>query len=139
MDGKFDAFQIVFFRAVVGLFMVVPVVFRFGMGTLRTTKMPLHILRTLCGLLAMAALYYAVAVKPLAEVISLTFLIPIFVTIASSVVLREVVGLHRWMATAIGFTFETKILFFSIIHAEAKKVVPESMVVGWFQTRFIIK
>ena len=49
-------------------------------------------------------LYYAVAVKPLAEVISLTFLIPIFVTIASSVVLREVVGLHRWMATAIGFT-----------------------------------
>lgn len=104
MDGKFDAFQIVFFRAVVGLFMIVPMLFRFGMGTLRTTKMPLHILRTLCGLLAMAALYYAVAVKPLAEVISLTFLIPIFVTIASSVVLREVVGLHRWMATAIGFT-----------------------------------
>jgi drug/metabolite transporter (DMT)-like permease len=104
MDGKFDAFQIVFFRAVVGLFMIVPMVFRFGMGTIRTTNMPLHIVRTLFGLLAMAALYYAVAVKPLAQVISLTFLIPIFVTIASSIVLREVVGLHRWMATAIGFT-----------------------------------
>ena len=103
MDGKFDAFQIVFFRAVVGLFMIVPLVFRFGIGTLRTTKMPLHIIRTLFGLLAMATLYYAVAVKPLAEVISLTFLIPIFVTIASSIVLREVVGLHRWVATIIGF------------------------------------
>ena len=38
MDGKFDAFQIVFFRAVVGLFMIVPLVFRFGIGTIRTTK-----------------------------------------------------------------------------------------------------
>ena len=103
MDGKFDAFQIVFFRAIVGLFLIVPLISRSGIRTLRTTKMPLHFIRTLFGLFAMAALYYAVAVKPLAEVIALTFLIPIFVTIASSLVLHEVVGLHRWLATTVGF------------------------------------
>ena len=103
MDGKFDAFQIVFFRAIVGLFLIVPLVSRSGMRALRTTKMPLHLVRTLFGLLAMAALYYAVAIKPLAEVIALTFLIPIFVTIASSLILREAVGVHRWVATIFGF------------------------------------
>ena len=103
MDGKFDAFQIVFFRAIVGLFLIVPIVSRSGMRALRTTKMPLHLVRTLFGLLAMAALYYAVAIKPLAEVIALTFLIPIFVTVASSLILREAVGVHRWVATIFGF------------------------------------
>ena len=103
MDGKFDAFQIVFFRAIVGLFLIVPIVSRSGMRALRTTKMPLHLVRTLFGLLAMAALYYAVAIKPLAEVIALTFLIPIFVTITSSLILREAVGVHRWVATIFGF------------------------------------
>ncbi|MBT3991474.1 MAG: DMT family transporter [Rhodospirillaceae bacterium] len=103
MAGKFDAFEIVFFRAVLGLLMVIPMVSRSGVGALKTTKLPLHFVRTLFGLLAMATMYYAVAVKPVAEVIALTFLIPLFVTIAAGVVLREVVGLHRWAATLIGF------------------------------------
>ena len=103
MAGKFDAFEIVFFRAVLGLFMVIPLVTRSGISVLKTTKMPLHFVRTVFGLLAMACMYYAVAVKPVAEVIALTFLIPLFVTIAAGLVLREVVGIHRWTATVIGF------------------------------------
>jgi len=101
--GKFDAFEIVFFRAILGLFMVIPLVSRSGFSTLRTKNIPLHLLRTLFGLFAMACMYYAVAVKPVAEVIALTFLIPLFVTIAAGLVLREVVGVHRWVATLIGF------------------------------------
>lgn len=103
MAGKFDAFEIIFFRAVVGLFLIIPLVSRSGFGALKTTKMPLHVIRALFALFAMAAMYYAVAVKPVAEVIALTFLIPLFVTIAAGVVLREKVGLHRWSATLIGF------------------------------------
>jgi drug/metabolite transporter (DMT)-like permease len=103
MAGKFDAFEIVFFRAVLGLLMVIPLVSRSGIAVLKTTKKPLHFVRTVFGLLAMACMYYAVAVKPVAEVIALTFLIPLFVTIAAGLVLREVVGIHRWTATVIGF------------------------------------
>jgi drug/metabolite transporter (DMT)-like permease len=103
MDGKFDAFQIVFFRAIVGLLLIVPLVLRSGLKPLLTNKLPLHCVRTFFGLFAMAALYYAVAAKPLAEIIALTFLIPIFVTISSGVVLRETVGIHRWLATIFGF------------------------------------
>ena len=103
MAGKFDAFEIVFFRAVLGLFMVIPLVTRSGFGALKTTKLLLHFVRTVFGLLAMACMYYAVAVKPVAEVIALTFLIPLFVTIAAGLVLREAVGVHRWTATLVGF------------------------------------
>ncbi len=103
MQGKFDAFEIVFVRAIVGLFMIIPLVSRSGVKTLGTTNLPLHIIRTLFGLFAMATLYYAIAVKPIAEVIALTFLIPLFTTIAAGLVLRETVGLHRWAATLVGF------------------------------------
>jgi drug/metabolite transporter (DMT)-like permease len=103
MEGKFDAFEIVFFRAVIGLFMVIPLVSRSGFKALKTDKMPLHIVRTLFALFAMATLYYALADIPVAQAIALTFLIPLFTTIAAGLVLRESVGIHRWSATLVGF------------------------------------
>lgn len=103
MDGRFDAFEIVFFRAIVGLFMVIPLVSRSGFGALKTDRMPLHIVRTLFALFAMATLYYALADIPIAQAVALTFLIPLFTTIAAGLVLRESVGVHRWTATLVGF------------------------------------
>lgn len=103
MEGKFDAFEIVFFRALIGLFMVIPLVSRSGVRALKTTKLPLHIVRTLFALFAMATLYYALAVIPVAQAIALTFLIPLFTTMAAGLVLRESVGIHRWSATLVGF------------------------------------
>lgn len=103
MGGKFDAFEIVFVRAIVGLFLVVPLVSKFGIGALKTDRMPLHIVRTLFALFAMATLYYALADLAVAYAIALTFLIPLFTTVAAATVLREKVGAHRWVATAVGF------------------------------------
>lgn len=103
MDGKFDAFQIVFFRALVGILLVIPLVSRSGIATLKTTRLPMHVVRTLFALFAMATLYYALEDIPVAQAIALTFLIPLFTTIAAGLVLRESVGIHRWSATLIGF------------------------------------
>ncbi len=103
MEGKFDAFEIVFFRALLGLFMVIPLVSRAGFGALKTSNISLHIVRTLFGVFAMACLYYAVAVTPVAEAIAMTFLIPLFVTVSAGLVLRETVGIHRRAATLVGF------------------------------------
>ncbi len=103
LDGKFDAFEVVFVRALVGLFLIVPLVSREGFQRLRTTRMPMHITRALFGTTAMAAMYYALAAAPVADVIALTFLIPIFTTIGAGLILHEAVGIHRWAATLIGF------------------------------------
>lgn len=103
LGGKFDAFEVVFVRALVGLFMIIPLVSREGIQRLKTTRMPMHIVRALFGTTAMAAMYYALAAAPVAQVIALTFLIPIFTTIGAGLVLREAVGVHRWFATLAGF------------------------------------
>ena len=103
MDGKFDAFQIVLVRALVGILLVVPLVSKFGIGALKTTRLPMHVVRTMFALFAMATLYYALADIPVAQAIALTFLIPLFTTIAAALVLRESVGVHRWGATLVGF------------------------------------
>jgi len=98
-----DAIEIVFVRALVGLFMVIPIVLRSGFVALKTEQLPLHALRTLFAFAAMVTLYYALAVTPLADSISLTFLIPLFTTFAAAFVLKERVDLPRWAATAVGF------------------------------------
>ena len=103
MFGRFDAFEIVFFRALIGVFLIIPLVFKSGFGVLLTDQMPTHVLRTLFALFAMATLYYALADIPIAEVIALTFLIPLFTTIAAGTILRERIGRHRWVATSVGF------------------------------------
>ena len=103
MDGKFDAFEIVFFRALIGVFIVIPLVTKSGLKALRTERMPMHIVRTLFALFAMATLYYSLAELAVAQAIALTFLIPLFTTIAAGTVLGERVGIHRWSATLVGF------------------------------------
>ena len=103
MDGKFDAFEIVFFRALIGVFIVIPLVTKSGFTALRTDRLPMHVVRTLFALFAMATLYYALAFIPVAQAVALTFLIPLFTTIAAGTVLREKVGVHRWGATLVGF------------------------------------
>ena len=103
MEGRFDAFEIVFFRALIGVFMVIPLIARSGFQAVRTERMPMHLVRTLFALFAMATLYYALVEIPVAEAISLTFLIPLFTTIAAATVLRERVGAERWIATLVGF------------------------------------
>ena len=62
----------------------------------------MHVVRTLFALFAMATLYYALAFIPVAQAVALTFLIPLFTTIAAGTVLREKVGIHRWGATLVG-------------------------------------
>ena len=103
MDGKFDAFEIVFFRALIGVFIVIPLVTKSGLKALRTERMPMHIVRTMFALFAMATLYYSLAELAVAQAIALTFLIPLFTTIAAGTLLGERVGIHRWSATLVGF------------------------------------
>ena len=103
LDGKFDAFEVVFVRALIGLIIIIPLVSREGLQKLKTTHMPMHFTRAMFGTSAMAALYYALAATPVAEVIALTFLIPIFTTIGAGLILHETIGRHRGAATLVGF------------------------------------
>ena len=103
LSAKFHTVEIVFFRSVFGLVLIVPVVLRSGLTRLKTRRLPMHCVRTLFAFAAMLTFYFGLATVNVADAMALTFVIPIFTTIAAAVVLRERVDGSRWAAVAVGF------------------------------------
>lgn len=74
-----------------------------GLASLRTKRMPAHLLRAAIGLTAMALTFSAILLLPLAEATTIGFSMPIFATILGALILREPTGWRRWAAVAAGF------------------------------------
>ena len=96
--------QVLFFRGFCG---IIPILFliprdRF-LDFYKTTRPFLHFKRCLSGLIALVAIFIALRNLPLATVVSITFAAPIFTTIFSIFLLKEKVGLYRWLAVLVGF------------------------------------
>lgn len=69
-----------------------------------TTRRPgLHAVRLSLGSLAMLGGFHALANLPLATALSISFSRALFLTVLAVLVLREIVGPHRWGAVAVGF------------------------------------
>ena len=96
--------QVLFFRGFCG---IIPILFliprdRF-LNFYKTTRPLLHFKRCLSGLIALVAIFISLRNLPLATVVSITFAAPIFTTIFSIFLLKEKVGLYRWLAVLVGF------------------------------------
>jgi drug/metabolite transporter (DMT)-like permease len=74
-----------------------------GFASLRTQRLPAHLLRCVLGMLAMALTFGALLLLPLAEATAIGFSMPIFATVLGALVLREPTGWRRWAAVAVGF------------------------------------
>ena len=100
----FPVGQVLFSRFFFGL---IPILMLVPLGEFKTfykTSRPkLHAFRAITGTLAIIALFIALREIPLADVVSLTFGGPIFVTLGSIFFLSEKVGIKRWLAVLIGF------------------------------------
>ncbi len=103
-SDRYSVLQIVFIRGLVAILL-------FGLlfGLLReripqiSRRPGLMLLRGLLGFCSYTFYYLAVAAMPLAEVVAITFTMPLFVTAMSALILRERVGLRRWSAVVVGF------------------------------------
>ncbi len=94
---------VVFFRNLVALSILLPLMLHQGLGKLRTKVPHLHLLRGLSGLSAMYCFYYAIAHIPLAEAMLLKLSSPLFIPLVALLWLGEAVpGRVRW-AILIGF------------------------------------
>lgn len=95
--------QILFFRQIVMLFLVVPTVSRYFPHSLKTERLGLHLVR-LCGALAALSLgFTALANLPLATATTLSFAKVFFVTLIAIPMVGEKVGWHRFSGILIGF------------------------------------
>jgi drug/metabolite transporter (DMT)-like permease len=96
--------QVLFFRFFIGFIPIFFIIPRDKILTFYKTSRPgLHAFRAISGALAIIALFFGLRELPLADVISLTFGGPIFVTVASIFFLSEKVGIKRWFAVFLGF------------------------------------
>lgn len=107
LADRLPAGDIAFYRAFFGLVLLLPLVFGGGWAraqrTLATKRLPLFALRALFTYLAIVSYFYALTKIPMAEAISLSTTLPIFMTAMAALVLGEAVGVRRWSAVAIGF------------------------------------
>ena len=101
---QFPVGDVLFARFFYGLIPILMLVPKNEIKTFyKTTRPKLHAFRAVSGTLAIIALFIALREIPLADVVSLTFGGPIFVTLGSIFFLSEKVGIRRWSAVLIGF------------------------------------
>ena len=95
--------EIMLFRAIVALSITMVIVkLEGGLRILRTRRLGLHLLRGM--LLAVANMFFflGLATMPIADVVALFFVAPLFISAMSQPFLGERVGLARWLAIVVG-------------------------------------
>ena len=96
--------QVLFLRFFIGFIPIFFIIPRKKLLSFYKTSRPgLHAFRAFTGAAAIIALFIGLRELPLADVVSLTFGGPIFVTVASIFFLSEKVGIKRWSAVFLGF------------------------------------
>lgn len=95
--------QIVFFRNIAGLVMLLPILIKTGLYELKTTRFHWHLMRALVGLSAMYCYFFVLARMPLAEAFLVKLTSPFFMPIIAYVWLKESIGPNTRWAIIIGF------------------------------------
>jgi drug/metabolite transporter (DMT)-like permease len=95
--------QVLFFRALVGLFVILAVGRAVFPEIRRMQKVPLHLARNVVHFTAQYFWTIGIVLLPLASVFALEFTMPIWVTLFAWLLLREKVSRQRLLATVGGF------------------------------------
>jgi drug/metabolite transporter (DMT)-like permease len=74
-----------------------------GLAVFRTRRLPHHVMRSLSQGFSQTFLLIAFSLMPLAGAIAINFSSPLFATLISALLLKETVGLARWLALIVGF------------------------------------
>lgn len=96
-------FEVVFFRNLFGLGILLPVLLKAGIEPLRTKQIGLHSIRGLLQSASMCLFFYGLSLTTLAKVAALNFTAPLFASVAAVLLLREPLGFNRASALVVGF------------------------------------
>jgi drug/metabolite transporter (DMT)-like permease len=74
-----------------------------GLAVFRTRRLGHHVMRSVSQGFSQTFLLIAFSLMPLAGAIAINFSSPLFATLISALLLKETVGLARWLALIVGF------------------------------------
>lgn len=94
---------IVFFQNFISLLLFLPWVLREGVSGVKTTRVSLHIVRALAGLLSQALMFVAVKKMPLMDAVLLSNSAPLFIPLMSWAWMKEKITGAVWISLIVGF------------------------------------
>ena len=103
LSADYSSFEILFFRNLVAVCILLPLSIRRGFSSLKTQRLPLHCLRAFLSYVGVLLLFYGVANIPLPDVTALSFTQPLFVVLLAALILKESVNGACWAAVIAGF------------------------------------
>jgi len=103
LTDDFHPFQVMWMR-MLGLFIgVCFIIAQRGTRVLHTPKPHLQIIRGIVAACSGTLFVFAINHVPLADAVAVTFVAPFIVTIFGALILKEPVGIRRWLAVLVGF------------------------------------
>lgn len=103
LTAELNPFQIVWFRQLGLLVGVLVLLAMRGPQLLRSPRPELQIARGMAAVVSASCFIFAIGFVPLADATAVSFVAPFILTMLGALVLREPVGLRRWLAVLIGF------------------------------------
>lgn len=105
ISRELDTFQLMFFRSIIGLVIVVGIgaALPGGLRRFRTDCLRLHVIRNLFHFVGQFGWFYAITLISLAEVFALEFTTPIWVAFLAPLIVKERMTVGRWLAVVVGF------------------------------------
>ncbi|MCM2400026.1 DMT family transporter [Rhizobium sp. S153] len=103
MTLGFPAVSAAFWQYAFALVFSLPLLFRLGLGSLKTRYPGRHLVRVILAALGVQAWVIGLATVPIWQAIALVMTSPFFIIVGARVFLGETVGRNRWLATLAGF------------------------------------
>jgi S-adenosylmethionine uptake transporter len=101
--ATFPAIQLVFLRAVIGLILIAPLIWRYRSDVFNSRQLKGHIGRVLCSTLALSCNYAATTALPLTLVTVIGFTRPFVILGLAAVILGERTLRRHWVSSVICF------------------------------------
>jgi drug/metabolite transporter (DMT)-like permease len=103
LTPHYSALQVSTLRGLVSIpFLLVPLLLRGRLRTLKVRRWKLHLVRGVLAILMMTGFTYAIGATSLSNVYTLYMVAPLLVTALSVLVLKETVTLGGWIAVTVG-------------------------------------
>jgi len=104
LDGYYSAIVVMWAQMLFASILYAPLVsIKYGFQSLWPTNPFLQILRASSVVTGIGMFYWSITIVPLAEATAITFVAPLVTTAISPILLREKVGIRRWVSVFIGF------------------------------------
>ncbi|MFN5608480.1 MAG: DMT family transporter [Holosporales bacterium] len=103
LAARVHPLQMVFVRSALQFVFILPFIAFYFPAVVSTRRLSAHAWRGINGAISMSLWFYGIAHLPLANVVTLSSIAPIFTTILAAWWLGEQVHLRRWIAIAVGF------------------------------------